>query len=119
MKTVGPTTNRKRTRITAPIALALDRNCTPFSMPVTADSTKQAVSTQMTARASTTLLPDPSKMLSRPPVICRAPSPSEVAEPKRVAMMATESIALPGARPAASPISGRKVPEMRLPPCLR
>ena len=49
MKTVGPTTKRKKTSSRAAIALALERNCTPFSTPVTAESTKQAVRTAMTA----------------------------------------------------------------------
>src|SRR3954447_886618 len=38
MNTVGPTRNRRSTRTTAAIALAFDRNCTPFSMPVTAEN---------------------------------------------------------------------------------
>ena len=42
MKTVGPTTKRKKTSSSAAIALALERYCTPFSMPVTAESTKQS-----------------------------------------------------------------------------
>ena len=84
-------------------------------MPVTAETTKQPVSTQITRSARATPSAVPSKTLSSPPVICRAPSPSEVADPKSVAKIATTSIALPGARPAASPISGRNVAEMRLP----
>ena len=49
MNTVGPTTKRNSTRTAAATALALERNCTPFSMPVTAEITKQAVNTQITA----------------------------------------------------------------------
>ena len=115
MNTVGPTTNKKSTRTTAAIALAFDRNCTPFSIPVTAETTKHAVRTQITRSASATLSPVPSKTLFNPPVICRAPRPREVAEPNSVAKIATMSIAFPGARPAASPISGRNVADIRLP----
>ena len=56
---------------------------------------------------------------SRPPVICRAPRPSEVAEPKSVAKMATTSIALPGPSVARRPSRGPNAPETRLPVPLR
>ncbi len=95
MKTVGPTTKRKNTSSTAAIALALERNWTPFSMPVTAESTKHVVRTAMTTTVSHLDWPLP-KTSSRPPVICRAPRPREVADPKSVAKMATTSMALPG-----------------------
>ena len=52
MNTVGPTTKRKKTSSSAAIALALERNWTPFSTPVTAESTKQSVRTAMTATVS-------------------------------------------------------------------
>ena len=72
----------------------------------------------MTATVSHLELPLP-KTSSRPPVICRAPRPSEVADPKRVAKMAMMSIALPGPSLARRPSSGPKAPETRLPAPLR
>jgi hypothetical protein len=86
---------------------------------VTAETTKHPVRTQITRSASATLSPVPSNTLSRPPVICSAPRPSEVADPNSVAKIATTSIAFPGARPAASPINGRNVAEIKLPYPLR
>ena len=115
MKTVGPTTNRKKTSSAAATALALERNLMPFSTPETAESTKQGVRTAITATASVLLPPPWSNTSSMPPVICRAPRPSEVAEPNRVAKIATTSIALPGA--LAHPVAEQRaeVAEIRLP----
>jgi hypothetical protein len=53
MNTVGPTTNRKKANNAAATALALDNHLTPRSIPLTAESTKHAVSTAITPTAST------------------------------------------------------------------
>ena len=82
----------------------------PFSTPDTADSTKQSVSTAITATASDLLPPPLPKTSSMPPVIWSAPRPSEVAEPNSVAKIATTSIALPGA--CLSPVAEER-PERR------
>ena len=66
MNTVGPTTNRKSTRTTAAIALAFDRNCTPFSIPVTAETTKQAVRTQITSERQADALAGPVEDVVQP-----------------------------------------------------
>ena len=52
MKTVGPTTKRKNTRRAAATALALESHLMPLSMPLTAEMTKQRVSTAMTTAAA-------------------------------------------------------------------
>ena len=72
----------------------------------------------MTATVSHLDRPEPNTS-SSPPVICSAPRPSEVAEPKRVAKIAMTSIALPGPSFARRPSSGPKAPETRLPVPLR
>ena len=118
MNTVGPTTKRKKTSSSAAMALALERNCTPFSTPVTADATKQLVRTAITPTVTQLELPVPNTS-SRPPVICRAPRPREVAEPNRVAKIAITSIALPGPSVARLPSSGPNAPDTRLPAPLR
>ena len=115
MNTVGPTTNRNRTSTPAATALALERYFTPRSMPVTAETTKHSVRNPITATARVLLSPPSPKTLSMPPVICSAPSPSDVAEPNSVAKIAITSIALPIGPAARSPSSGRKVPLTRLP----
>ena len=115
MNTVGPTTKRKNASSAAAIALALESHLMPFSTPLTAEITKQAVRTAITTVASD-LLPSPRPNTSSiPPVICRAPRPSEVAEPKSVAKIATTSMALPGPCLARAPRSGVKAPDTRLP----
>ena len=119
MKTVGPTTNRKSASKAAAAALALDSHLTPRSIPLTAETTKHAVRNAITPTASSLeSRPDPNTS-SIPPVICSAPNPSDVAEPNRVAKMATTSIALPGVRSTRLPNSGRNAAEIRLPPPLR
>ena len=69
----------------------------PFSTPETADATKAAVSTAMIATSRP--VPVFSIQLSSwmPLPICRAPRPSEAAEPKRVAKMARMSMIRPTA----------------------
>ena len=116
MKTVGPTTKRKSARSAAAIALAFESHWMPRSMPLMAERTKQAVRKAMTKTASH-LLPPVSipKTWGRPPVICKAPRPSEDADPKSVARIATVSIVLPAGPFALSPMSGMSVPLMRLP----
>ena len=115
MNTVGPTTNRKNTSRPAAMALALDRYLMPLSTPDTADTTKHAVSTAITMTARVSSPPPSPKTLSMPPVIWRAPRPSEVAVPNRVAKIARTSMALPGPPATLSPRSGRNVAETRLP----
>ena len=88
------------------MALALDRYFTPRSMPETAETTKHRVRTPITATARVLLSAPPPKTSSSPPVICSAPRPSEVAEPKSVAKIAITSIA-PADR------SRRVIPEER------
>ena len=106
MNTVGPTTKRKSTSRVAATALALESHLMPLSTPLTAETTKQPVSTAITTTARFLLPPPSPKTLSMPPVICRAPSPSDVADPKSVAKIAITSIALPGPWLARSPSSG-------------
>ncbi|GAB3355488.1 hypothetical protein GCM10027300_23940 [Modestobacter lapidis] len=78
-----------------------------MATPETAEATNAAVSTAMiaTIRPLPTVPAQP--RISTPLPICRAPRPSEAADPKRVAKMARTSMTLP-AGPAArrSPISG-------------
>ena len=75
-------------------------------MPVTAETTKQSVRNAITATASALLFAAPPNTLSMPPVICSAPRPSEVAEPKSVAKIAITSIALPG--PPGGPLAEQR-----------
>ena len=107
MKTVGPTTKTKSASASASTMLMFESHWMPFSMPDTAERMKQTVSTTMMAM-STALptLPMPAT-ICRPEPICRAPRPSEVAEPKSVAKIAKMSMTRP-AGPLArfSPKSG-------------
>jgi hypothetical protein len=66
----------------------------PLCTPVTAETTKQRVSTAMIEIARPVDVSTSQTKFS-PLLICNAPSPSDVALPKRVAKMAKESIALP------------------------
>lgn len=104
---VGPTTNTKITRIRASTMLMLESHWMPFSTPETADATKAAVSTAMIATSRP--VPVFSIQLSswKPLPICRAPRPSEAAEPKRVAKMARMSMMRPTTPwECRSPMSG-------------
>lgn len=89
---VGPTTNTKTARISASTILMLDSIWTPLAIPETADRMNATVSTVMmtTSRLVLTLSIQPSTLMPLP--ICSAPSPSEAAEPKRVAKMARMSM---------------------------
>ena len=115
MNTVGPTTKMKNTRRAAATALALESHLMPRSTPETAEMTKHAVSTAMTSAAATVPYFSWPKTLARPPVICSAPRPREVAEPKRVARIARVSMPRPAAPSARAPMSGRNAALMRLP----
>ena len=75
--------------------LMLDSHWMPFSMPVTAEAMNAAVSTaMMPTRTPLPTLPIP-PTISRPLPICRAPRPSEAAEPKSVAKIARMSMTRP------------------------
>ena len=77
--------------------LMLDSHWMPFATPDTAESTNAAVSTaMMPTRRRLPVTPMP-PTISRPLRICSAPSPSEAAEPKSVAKIASMSITLPAA----------------------
>jgi hypothetical protein len=105
MKTVGPTTRMKSTSRTARPMLKLLSHWMPRSTPDTADRTNAAVST---ATITTARVFDVSTSQTKfsPPLICRAPSPSEVALPNIVAKMARMSIPLPIGPYTRSPSSG-------------
>jgi hypothetical protein len=115
MKTVGPTTNTKNASSAAAAAFAFDRYLMPRSTPETAEITKHKVRTAITTTARVLLPPPSPNTSSMPPVICSAPRPSDVAEPNRVAKIATTSMALPGPSDARRPNSGRNVAEIVLP----
>lgn len=119
MKTVGPTTNRKNTSSPAAIALPLDSHLMPFSMPLMAERMKHTVSTAMTVMAAPRPPPSIPNTAPRPPVICRAPRPSEVAVPKTVANSEMMSMVRPGPPRIRLPSSGRKQELIRLPSPLR
>jgi hypothetical protein len=75
--------------------LMLDSHWMPLATPETAESTKAAVRTAMIP-ISTVLPASPiPPTISSPDWICRAPRPSEAAEPKRVAKIASMSITFP------------------------
>ena len=113
MNTVGPTTNTNRARATASTILILDRYWIPFEMPETADRMKQIVNTviRMTLKVLPTLPAQP--RIRTPSAICKAPRPSEVAEPNKVAKMAKTSTILPAAPTACRlPSSDSKTAEI-------
>ena len=108
MKTVGPTMKTNRASATASTMLMLDSHWMPFATPETADSTKAAVRTaMMPTRTPLPVSPRPAT-ICRPDSIWRAPRPSEVAEPNRVAKIANMSMALPPSPWAWRPRSGSK-----------
>ena len=112
MKIVGPTTKTKSARPMASTMLMLDSHWMPLATPVTADSTNAAVRTaMMPIRTALPTWPTP-PTISRPRWIWSAPSPSEVAEPNRVAKMARMSITRPAGPFARSPSSGSKADEI-------
>jgi hypothetical protein len=89
-----------------------DSHWMPLATPVTAESTKATLRTAM--MATSTALPVASRpvTISRPLLICRAPRPSEAAEPNRVAKIASMSITLDHGPCACLPISGSKAAEI-------
>ena len=76
--------------------LVLAIHCMPRCTPLIADRMNARVRTAMTTIASPTASrpPIPNTALS-PWLICRAPRPSDVAEPNRVAKIARMSMVLP------------------------
>ena len=95
MNTVGPTTKTNAARTMARTMFVLDSHWMPFSMPETAEAMNAAVSTAITPTSRPfPTLPMPAT-ISRPLPICRAPSPSDAAEPKSVAKMARMSMTRP------------------------
>jgi hypothetical protein len=108
MKIVGPATKTNTASTTASTMLVLDSHWIPLATPETAEATNAAVSTAMIA-TSTPLPTLPAQpRISIPLPICRAPRPSEAAEPNRVAKIARTSMTRP-AGPSARrrPMSGR------------
>ena len=85
----------------------------PLATPVTADSTKAAVSTAMTITATPLADSTPHRKF-RPLLICSAPRPSDVALPNSVAKMARMSIDLPIGPWTRSPRIGWKAELIRL-----
>ena len=106
MNSVGPTRNTKTASTSARTMLTLDSISTPREMPLTAERMKQMVSTtmMMTRRLAPALSTQP--LNSMPAPICSAPRPSEAAEPKSVAKIASMSMTLPHGPLARDPISG-------------
>ena len=92
---VGPTTKTMTARTTARIMFVLDRNWMPFSRPDTAEATKQNVRTAMMITSRGVPASPTTPLNCRPLPICRAPRPSEAADPKRVAKMARMLMTLP------------------------
>ena len=91
----GPTMKTKNVRARASTMLMFESDWTSFSTPETAERMKQTVSTTMIAMSTPSpTLPMP-VTISRPEPICRAPRPSEVAEPKSVAKIAKMSMTRP------------------------
>ena len=110
MKAVGPTTNRNTASTRASTMLKFDRYWMPFSTPETAEKMKQIVRMTMidTSAVPPTLLTQP--FFSRPAAICRAPRPSDAAEPNKVAKIARPSMTLPtGPSARRRPMSGTNV----------
>jgi hypothetical protein len=92
--------------------LVLDSHWIPLATPDTADTTKAAVRTaMMPIRTALPVGPMPAT-ISRPVRICRAPRPSDVADPNRVAKMAKMSMTLPRPPLARSPRMGSNAAEI-------
>jgi hypothetical protein len=106
MKTVGPTTNTNPASNTASTMLMFESHRMPRATPDTADNTNATVRiVMMTIRTVLPVSLTPAT-ICRPLRICSAPSPSEAAEPKRVAKIANMSITLPPMPLARLPSSG-------------
>ena len=92
--------------------LMFESHWMPLATPVTADSTKAAVSTaMMPIRSALPVVPIPAT-ISRPLWIWRAPRPSEAAEPNRVAKIASMSMTLPAGPLACLPRIGSNAEEI-------
>ena len=107
MNTVGPTTKTNTASPRASTMLMLDNHWMPLATPETALRMNATVSSAMTP-TSTPLptLPMPA-MICTPLPICRAPRPSEAAEPNSVAKIASMSMTRPAVPVARfSPSSG-------------
>lgn len=108
MNTVGPTRKMNNASTKASTMLMFDNHWIPRATPETADSTKATVSTVMiTTRMVLPTCPMPDT-ICRPLRICRAPRPSEAADPNSVAKIASMSMTLPAGPLARSPSSGSK-----------
>lgn len=106
---VGPAMKTKTTRISARTMLMLDSHWMPFSTPDTAEATKATVRAAMIATSRPVPVFSIQSSSWKPLPIWSAPSPSEAAEPKRVAKMARMSMTRPsGPWARFSPIRGTK-----------
>ncbi len=91
MSRVGPAATTHASRSRASSRLAWLSRLTPFSMPMTTDTSAMAV---MPAISSTLVVVEagtPNRWAS-PAAVCSAPKPSEVANPKSVATTARVSM---------------------------
>ncbi len=117
MRSVGPTTNTNTASTTASTMLMFDSHWMPRAMPETAEKMNAIVWTSMMPMRSGAVASSTQPLNSRPAPICVAPMPSEAAEPKSVAKIASMSMTRP-AQPSVRlvPSSGWKMEEKS---CLR
>ena len=91
---LGPVTSTKASSIIARPMLKFDSRLMPLSRP---RATEMPAMTVTTAMRAIWMMPDSSrpKSCARPALIWSVPSPTDVATPKIVPMIATTSIVLP------------------------
>ncbi len=93
--------------------LMLDSHWMPLATPDTAEAMKATVRMTMTMTSKVVPALSTQPLNSMPLPICRAPRPSDAAEPNSVAKIASMSMARPTGPSARAPISGRNAEEMR------
>jgi hypothetical protein len=111
--TDGPTTNRKKRSATASTMLVFDKYWMPRCTPLAAETMNAMVSKTMMPTANDVDFGISYNWLS-PELICRAPSPSDVADPNRVAKIAKVSMARPAPPSDRLPNKGKKAELIRL-----
>ncbi len=94
---VGPPMKTNRARTTASTMLMLESHWMPLATPETAESDEGEGQDGDDATSRVVPTVSLNQPAMRPLPICRAPRPSEVAEPNRVAKIARMSMALPDA----------------------
>ena len=88
--------------------LMLDSHWMPLATPDTADATNAAVSTAITPTSTPFPVLSSQPRIYTPEPICKAPRPSEAADPNSVAKIASPSISLPIGPSVRRPSSGAK-----------